>query len=121
MCTLPLTFEGVSFATDVTRSQVCPLKGEDVNFLMMLGHQSQKSTDNNKNNWRGDSTQDNNKKKLIKVAFLPEGICTSSFPCTSHAYSERTWRAGGLFCTCSVGDDDADWHIACRERSYRAE
>lgn len=30
-------------------------------------------------------------------------------------------RRGPGPCTRSMGDDDAGWHIACRERSYRAE
>lgn len=61
------------------------------------------------------------KKQTIKVSFPPMGTRKGSSSRTSRVYAERTWRAWGLFCTCSVGDDDVGWHIACRERGYCAE
>jgi len=48
-----------------------------------------------------------NKRKLIKVAAPTLWGLYELIPSTSCARSERTWRAGGLFCTCSVGDGDA--------------
>lgn len=47
------------------------------------------------------------KKKVIKVASPTRGDLSKLIPCSSRAFPRRTWRAGGLFCTCSVGDADA--------------
>lgn len=47
------------------------------------------------------------KKKVIKVASPTRGDPSKLIPCSSRAFPRRTWRAGGLFCTCSVGDADA--------------
>lgn len=57
-------------------------------------------------------------KRWLKLHFPSSGFCRR-FVLIS-CILEHMCRAGGLFCTCSAADDDAAWHIACREHSYRA-